>query len=69
MGLGYSGGEWTSPRQIYRPIVSREWDTTVITKTKVRGQGKSVAMNFSSEPEKTFHIYGWEHNLDATTDE
>lgn len=63
------GGEWTSPRQIYRPIVSREWDTTVITKTKVRGQGKSVAMNFSSEPEKTFHIYGWEHNLDATTDE
>lgn len=65
---GPSTGRWTAPRQIYRNVRKDE-DTVVVTRNKVRGMGKSVAFNLSSEPGKFFHIYGWEHNLEATTNE
>lgn len=66
---GPSSGQWTAPRQIYRDNLIRTGDSSVVTRNKIRGFGKSLAFNFSSEPGKFFHIYGWEHNLEATTDE
>lgn len=62
-------GEWTAPRQIYRQVDVRTGDSTVITRNKIRGIGRSAALNFTSEEGKFFHIFGWEHNLEATTDE
>lgn len=64
-----SSGKWTAPRQIYRDIGIRSGDSTVVTKSKIRGGGMSMALNFTSEPGKFFHLNGWEHNLEATTDE
>lgn len=62
-------GQWSNPRQIYRDIKIRPGDTVVSSRNKIRGMGRSVALNFNSEEGKFFHIYGWEHNLDAATDE
>ena len=62
-------GRWTNPRQAYRTANVRSGDTTVVTRNRIRGMGKSVAFNLSSEPGQWFHIFGWEHNLEATTDE
>ena len=62
-------GQWSNPRQVYRDIKIRPGDTVVSSRNKIRGMGRSVAINFNSEEGKFFHIYGWEHNLEAATDE
>jgi len=33
--------------------------TVVTTKNKVRGRGNALSLNFTSEPGKDCHIYGW----------
>ncbi len=60
---------WSTQRQAYRPARVDTGYTMVTTRNRVRGGGKAVAFKFSSETNKTFHLYGWEFNLEATTDE
>lgn len=60
---------WTEPRQAYRLLRSDTGRTMVVTKNKIRGGGKAVAFKFASEHGKTFQLYGWEFNLEATTEE
>ena len=63
------GNRWSIPRQAYRLLRSDPGNTMVVTRNKIRGGGKAVAIKFMSETNKTFHLYGWEFNLEATTDE
>lgn len=60
---------WTEPREAYRLLRSDTGRTMVVTRNKIRGGGKAVAFKFASEPDKTFRLYGWEFNLEATTEE
>jgi hypothetical protein len=60
---------WSIPRQAFRAVRSDPGLTMVTTRNKIRGGGKSVAFKFSTETNKPFHLYGWEFNLEATTDE
>lgn len=50
-------------RRVYFPAdISDEFDTgyeLIITKNKLRGRGRSIALKFSSSPGKEMHIYGW----------
>lgn len=62
-------GKYSTPRQAYRPSRTTEGHALAKTRNKIRGFGNSVAFKFESEPNKTFHIYGWEFNLGATSDE
>lgn len=60
---------WSVPRQAYRPIRIDTGTTMVTTRNRIRGNGKSIAFKFSSETDKPFHLYGWEFNIEATTEE
>lgn len=60
---------WSKVREAYRPARIDTGITMITTRNRVRGGGKSVAFKFSSATNKTFHLYGWEFNLEATTDE
>lgn len=64
-----SAHRWSTSRQAYRILRTDDGHSYVITKNRMRGRGHSAALMFESEPGKTFHIYGWEHNLGATTEE
>lgn len=64
-----SSNRWTTPRQIYRIARLDTGYTMVVTKSKIRGSGKFIAFRFSSDTGKDMHIYGWEFNLEAVTDE
>jgi hypothetical protein len=65
-------GKWSREQQLYRP--QKRWyggddvytgfDLTV-TKTKIRGIGKSFAFRVETEPRKDCHIYGWNFSLTA----
>jgi hypothetical protein len=61
--------KWSTPRQAYRPSSHIAGATILSTRNKVRGFGRAVAFKFVSEEGKFMHIYGWEFNLEATSDE
>ncbi len=62
-------GKWGREFQVYRYrrmyIPADENDnydngfTTVVTRNKLRGNGKVVSLKFSTEPYKNLHLYGW----------
>ena len=63
-----NSNKWTPPFQAYRykrvylPESLDSYDTgheTIVTKNKLRGRGRAVAVEFRSEPKKEMHIYGW----------
>ncbi len=62
-------GKFSPPRQAYRPSRVDEGSFMAQTRNKIRGSGRSVAFKFASEPGKTMHIFGWEFDMEATTDE
>lgn len=64
-----SANKFSNPRQAYRPSRTDNGNTIVQTRNKIRGSGRSVAFKFESEPEKTMRLYGWEFDLEGTTDE
>lgn len=64
-----SSGQWSNPRQIYRDIKVRPGDEVLASKNKIRGMGRSISLNYSSEPGKFFQIHGWEHNVNADDNE
>lgn len=65
-----AANKWTTPRQIYRftrhytPTGAGDTfddgNTTVVTKNKLRGRGKSVRFRFESETGKDFKLIGWQ---------
>jgi hypothetical protein len=61
--------KWSTPRQAYRPSSHVSGATILSTRNKVRGFGKAIAFKFASEEGKFMHMYGWEFNLEATSDE
>lgn len=61
--------KWSRPRQVYRPQRVSDGHDVVSSKSRIRGRGRSVSINFESEVGKTFRLYGWEHNLNAGTAE
>jgi hypothetical protein len=70
-----NSNKWGSPFQAYRykrlyfPVdVNDEFDTgheTIVTKNKLRGRGRALALKFTSSPGKEMHIYGWSMILAA----
>lgn len=64
-----NSGKWGRPFQAYRHrrmyIPTDETDTfddgntVVVTRNKVRGNGRVLSIKFSTEPLKDFHLYGW----------
>jgi len=62
-------GKWSTPRQAYRLLRSDLGQNMVVTRNKVRGGGRAVALKFSSEPNKELHLYGWEYNIQAGSEE
>jgi hypothetical protein len=63
-----NSNKWTPPFQVYRykrvylPDDVDSYDTgheTIVTKNKLRGRGRAIALEFRSEPKKEMHIYGW----------
>jgi hypothetical protein len=69
-----SSGKWSAYHQVYRnllhvPLLEAEADTPldgydtgsalVITKNKIRGQGRALKLRFKAEPDKDFRIVGW----------
>lgn len=62
---GVTSGKWTNPRQAYRLRRENDGDFMVVTRNRVRGNGRSVSFKFQSEAGKTMRLYGWEFNLEA----
>lgn len=67
---GAHSGKWSRGMQLYRKSRWYYGDIGVdngfslnITKTKVRGIGKSFALHVRTEPRKDCHIYGWNISL------
>lgn len=68
-------GKWSRDQQLYRKSkffygVDSDIDTgfeLVITKTKLRGIGKSLSLYLETEPQKDCHIYGWNFSLTANS--
>lgn len=68
-------GKWSRDQQLYRKskfFYSEDADIDtgfdlVITKTKLRGIGKSLALHLETEPKKDCHIYGWNFSLTANS--
>jgi len=64
-----NSNKWGSPFQAYRynrayfpADISDPFDTgheTIITKNKLRGRGRAIALKFTSSPGKEMHLYGW----------
>lgn len=50
-------------RKLYIPVdETDDYDNgfeTVVTRNKLRGNGKVVSLRFRTEPYKNFHLYGW----------
>lgn len=69
-------GKWTTPVQVYRsgrflPMEEFNYETgfpIVVTKNKVRGNGKSIQFRFgTSEPGRNFDLHGWSVALTGNT--
>ncbi len=64
-----NANKWSVPAQIYRyrrvympANINDKFDTgyeTIVTKNKLRGRGRALALKFVSEPKKEMHIFGW----------
>lgn len=64
-----NSSRWGNPFQAYRykrlyfPVDSADtYDTgfaTIVTKNKLRGQGKVLSLKFYTEENKNLHLYGW----------
>lgn len=65
----YGAGKWSNARQVYRRSRFDSGDKLVVTRNKIRGHGRSVALNFASEEGKDMHIYGWDFNIAAGVNE
>jgi len=65
----YEAYKWSNPRQAYRPQRRDNGQTVVVTRNKIRGNGKSVAFRIESESNKNLHIYGWSMNVNANSEE
>lgn len=66
---GVNTSRWSTPREMYRPVKTDTGNDVVVTRNRIRGAGHSVSFHFESTEGKTFRLYGWEHNLDAGTEE
>lgn len=68
-------GKWSRDQQLYRKSKfyyneDADIDTgfdLVITKTKLRGIGKSLVLHIETEPGKDCHVYGWNFSLTANS--
>jgi hypothetical protein len=69
-------GRWTTPQQVYRltrveltdlnqPSLKSS-NKTVITKSKIRGQGRAFSVYFESQPDKDCKLLGWNISLNAS---
>lgn len=63
-------GKWSREMQMYRKSRFYMGDVDIdngfsinLTKTKLRGIGRSLAFQFRTEPKKECHIYGWSISL------
>lgn len=64
-----NSGKWGRPFQAYRhrrmymPVDETDTfddgNSVVVTRNKVRGNGRVLSIKFSTEPLKDFHLYGW----------
>lgn len=61
--------KWTTPQQMYKESARDINSEVVVSKISARGNGRSLAIKFQGEEGKPLHIYGWEHNIEATTKE
>lgn len=66
----YRSGKWSRSQQLYRKtrffFGDEDIDTghsLLITKTKIRGSGRSFSFRVDTEPLKDCHIYGWNLSL------
>lgn len=71
---GIQSGRWSREMQLYRRPRHRysagngdiyTGETLVITKSKMRGNGKAFAMHLSTEPDKDLRIVGWSLSITA----
>ena len=68
--LSVDSSRWSTPSQIYRPLMLTTVDTnnltfnypydTLVCRTKIRGKGRVLRMRFESETGKDFYLIGWE---------
>jgi hypothetical protein len=57
---GTGSSKWTDAQQVYRFRSNlSEGIGTVVTKNKVRGRGKSIRVQFASDPGKDMILLGW----------
>lgn len=66
----YRSGKWSRAQQLYRKTRFYYGDEDIdtgysllVTKTKIRGTGRSFAFRVDTEPNKDCHIYGWNLTL------
>ena len=71
---GIQSGRWSRQMQLYRRPRHRyttgdgdiyTGEKLVITKSKMRGNGKAFAMHLETEPDKDLQIVGWNFSLTA----
>lgn len=72
-------GKWSTEREAYRynrtyiPNTTADTfetgDSLIITRSRMRGSGKSVAFKFNGENGKDMHLYGWAFNLLASNED
>lgn len=72
-----NGNRWGRENQIYKnkrvympENVNDSYDTgedVITTKTKLRGNGRTLSMLFKTEPEKDCKILGWSYIMDVST--
>lgn len=61
--------KWSTPREAYRPRTNFSGDSLLATRNRIRGNGRAVSFKFETSPGKDLRLYGWDHNLEATTEE
>lgn len=64
-----AAGKWSNPRQAYRVLRNVTGEEIIRTRNKIRGFGPCVSFKFESEEGKKLILFGWEFNLESTTDE
>lgn len=64
-----AAGKWPTSRQAYRRSRYVAGQELIVTRNKIRGNGRAVAFKFESEADKVMHLYGWDFNIDSTTEE
>ena len=69
-------GRWTNPQQVYRlkrvestnlnQVGLKSASKTVITKSKIRGQGRAFAVYYETVPDYDCRLIGWNINLNGS---